>query len=62
VKKVIRKRIRRQTPGMQVAADVNATVATNVNEPGARTQVSSRQRIVQKQTRGTTRKGGDESG
>jgi hypothetical protein len=62
VKKVIRKRVRRQRPGMQVAADINAAVAANVNEPGTRTHVSSRQRIVQKQAKGNTRKGGDERG
>jgi hypothetical protein len=63
-KKVIRKRIRRDEPGLQVDADVNAVVAANVNEPGSRTKVSSRQRIVQKQASraGRDRKGGDGDG
>jgi hypothetical protein len=63
-KKVIRKRIRRDEPGLQVDADVNAVVAANVNEPGSRAKVSSRQRIVQKQASraGRDRKGGDGDG
>jgi len=50
VQKVIRRRIRRQDKGMQLAADINAVVAANVGDPGSRTNVRSRsrQRIVQR--------------
>lgn len=48
VRKVIRKRIRQQGQGSQVAADINAVVAGNVNEPGSRNVVRSRSRIVQR--------------
>jgi hypothetical protein len=52
-RKVIRKRIRHEKDGVNVAGDVNATIAANVNEPGSRTKTSSRsrQRIVQRSGR-----------
>ena len=40
---IIRKRLRRQRPGLDVQGDVNAVVAANVNERGGTTSVSSRQ-------------------
>jgi hypothetical protein len=49
VRKVIQKTIRRSGGGTDIVGIVNATVAANVNEPGrSRTQVSSKQRIVQR--------------
>jgi hypothetical protein len=46
----IRRRIRHQGKNAQVAADVDAVIATNVGEPGRVTKstVRSRQRIVQR--------------
>jgi hypothetical protein len=64
-RRVIKKRIRRNKDGTQVAADVNAVVAANVNEPGSHTSVRSRQRIVQKQgprPKDEAPEGGDEGG
>jgi hypothetical protein len=53
VRKVIRRELRHGEPGINVAGDVNAVVAANVNEPGeSHTSVSSRQRIVQRSTKG----------
>ncbi len=46
----IRKRIRHESANANVVGDVNAVIAANVNEPGARTSTSSRSkvRIVQR--------------
>jgi hypothetical protein len=65
IRRVIRKRIRRNEDGTQLAADVNAVVAANVNEPGSRSSITSRQRIVQKQDsrpKDEAPEGGDEGG
>lgn len=50
VRKVIRKRIRRNQGGIQVNADVDGVIAANVGEEGSRQRVRSRsrQRIVQR--------------
>jgi hypothetical protein len=46
----IKKRIRHQDENVQVAADIDGVVATNVGRPGqtTRSTVRSRQRIVQR--------------
>ena len=53
-KKVINKRIRRSGKGWNLAADVNAVVSSNVNEPGSKSRTSTRQRtrIVQRSGQG----------
>ncbi len=48
VRKVFRRRIRHEGKGVNVAADINAVVSANLGEPGSRTSVRSRQRIVQR--------------
>ena len=51
IRKVIQKKIDHQDEGVQVAGDVNAVVSANVNEPGSKNHVSSRQskaRVVQR--------------
>ncbi len=49
VRRLIQKRIRHASEGVNVVGDVNAAVSANVNEPGpSRTHVSSRQRVVQR--------------
>jgi hypothetical protein len=48
VRKVIRRRIRRTGEGSHISADVNAVVSANIGEPGSRSSVRSRQRIVQR--------------
>ena len=50
----IRRRIRHSKDGVNVVADINAAVAGNVNEPGRKTSVSSRQTVVQRNGRTTT--------
>jgi hypothetical protein len=50
----IRRRIRHSKDGVNVVADVNAAVAGNVNEPGGKTSVSTRQNVVQRSGRTTT--------
>ncbi len=67
VRKIIRKRIRHDKDGVQIAGDINAVVAGNVNEgPGAGSTATSRQRIVQKSRRTASakdrQKGGDQNG
>jgi len=52
LRKVIQKRLRHEGRGANVAGSVNAVVSANVNEPGgAKTHVSSHQRIVQRSGR-----------
>lgn len=50
VHKVIRKRIRESSKGVNVAGDVNAVISANVGERGRTTHTSSssKQRIVQR--------------
>ena len=50
VRKIIRRRIRSQEGGVNVAADVDAVVSVNTGEPGqtTSTRVRSRRRIVQR--------------
>lgn len=53
LQKIIQKRIRRQSTGVNAVGDVNAVVSANVNEGGSRSHLStrSRQRIVQRSGR-----------
>jgi hypothetical protein len=51
IRKVFRRRVRHEGNGVNVAADINAVVSANVNEPGSRSSVRSRQRIVQRSGR-----------
>lgn len=49
LRKVIQRRIDKNTGSVRVAGAVNAVVSANVNEPGAQhTKVSSHQRVVQR--------------
>jgi hypothetical protein len=45
-RKVIRKRVRLEEEGVQVAADLNAVIATNVRRGRTSTSAKSRQRVV----------------
>lgn len=52
INKVIQRKVRRDADRVNVAADLNATVAANVNEPrGRHTRVSSHQKVVQRNGR-----------
>ncbi len=52
INRVIQRKVRRNEDGVSVAADVNATIAANVNESkGQHTRVSSYQRVVQRNGR-----------
>ena len=52
INKVIQRKVRRDADRVNVAADLNATVAANVNEPRVRhTRVSSHQKVVQRNGR-----------
>ncbi len=65
LRKVLQRRLRHESEGVNVAGDVNAVIAANVNEPGpTHTHVSSKQRVVQRSGRGKTdgEAGGDASG
>ena len=46
-KKVIRKRIRYDKDGVQVSADINAVIASNVGRRRTTTSAKSHQRVVQ---------------
>ena len=48
INKIIRRRIRERLGDVDLAGDVNAVVAANVNEPSSTTHVSSRQTVVQR--------------
>ena len=50
LRKVIERSLRRGTEG-DVAPNVNAAVAANIGEPSRSTHVSSKQRIVQRDSR-----------
>jgi hypothetical protein len=52
VRKLIQRRIRRSSGGVQVDSDVNAVVAANVGERGAVTHASSTQRSTKSAARG----------
>ena len=52
-RRVIRKRIRYDKDGVQVTADVNAVIASNVRRRGVTTTARSRQRVVATSTRKT---------
>jgi hypothetical protein len=61
IRKVFRRRIRHNEEGLDVAADINAAVSANVNQPGSRSSVRSRQRIVQRSgTKSEQDRGGGE--
>jgi hypothetical protein len=60
IRKIIRKRIRHNKDGVQIAGDINAVVAANVEEGDSRSHVSSHQRIVQRS--GNAKKAEDEKG
>ena len=49
--KLIQRRIRKHTNGVDFVGDVNAAIAANVGESGAHTSSSTTQRIVQRSTR-----------
>ncbi len=49
--KLIQRRIRKHTNGVDLVGDVNAAIAANVGESGAHTSSSTTQRIVQRSTR-----------
>jgi hypothetical protein len=51
IKKVVQRRIRERIGGVDLAGDVNAVVAANVNESSSTTSVSSRQTVVQRSTK-----------
>jgi hypothetical protein len=60
IRKIIRKRIRHNKGGVQVAGDINAVIAANVDEGDSRSHVSNHQRIVQRS--GNAKKAEDEKG
>jgi hypothetical protein len=55
VAKRIRKQIRRTGEGIDLAADVNATVAVNASDRGTRTRVRSRQFVDSSAPSGSAR-------
>lgn len=46
VRKVVNKPFRRKSEGVSIAGGVNAVISANVDEEGARTETSSRQRVT----------------
>jgi hypothetical protein len=65
IRKVFKRRVRHESDGVSVAADINAVVSTNVNEPGSRSTVRSRQKIVQRSGKSSERRrdrGGEQDG
>ncbi len=55
VRHLIQRRIRRKTGGVDVQGDVNAVIAANVGERGSLTSVSSKQHVVQRSGRASSR-------
>jgi hypothetical protein len=56
IKKIVQRRIRERLGDVDLAGDVNAVVAANVNEPSSTTSVSSRQTVVQRSGRKRARR------
>jgi hypothetical protein len=50
IRRVVHKRLRKRSDGINLAGDLNAAIAGSVNEPGSHTYVrsTSRNRIVQR--------------
>jgi hypothetical protein len=48
IRKVIQRRLRHESGGVDLAGGVNAVISANVNEPGTVSRVSSTQRIVER--------------
>jgi hypothetical protein len=46
IKKVIQRRIRRASEGVDFVSDVNAAISANVGEPSSTTRVSSRSSVT----------------
>lgn len=57
--KIVNRRIRQEGKNVNLAADVNAVVSANVAEKNSHSKVSTRQRIVQRSSRGNTEGGSD---
>jgi hypothetical protein len=55
VRHLIRRRIRHKSGSVEVQGDVNAVVAANVGEQGGSTSVSSKQRVVHRSGRASSR-------
>ena len=60
IRKIVRKRIRHNKGGVEVAGDINAVIAASVEKGGSHSHVSSHQRIVQRS--GNAKKAEDEKG
>ncbi|MCA1824282.1 MAG: hypothetical protein ABR520_09365 [Mycobacteriales bacterium] len=61
MRKVVRKQIRRSQPGLDVAADINAVLSTNVGGAGEKS-VTSSQQSVQVHQRSSSSTGAPDTG
>ena len=52
---LIQRRIRRRVDGVDVQGDVNAVIAANLGERGSSTSVSSKQHVVHRSGRASSR-------
>ena len=63
VRKIIERRLRHRTDGVDLNADVNAVIAANVGERGSVTAASNKQRVVYRsRTQARAGGGSDEQG
>jgi hypothetical protein len=60
IRKIIERRIRHRTDGVDLDADVNAVIAANVGEPGSVTSASNRQRVVHRSRSRARAEGGSD--
>lgn len=62
IRKIIQRRIRHSGDGVEVVGDLNAAISANVNERGGSSNVSSKQRVVQHDSRTVISGQSDEGG
>ncbi len=63
VRKIIERRLRHRTDGVDLNADVNAVIAANVGERGSVTAASNKHRVVHRsRTQARAGGGSDEQG
>jgi hypothetical protein len=58
IRKIIRRRIRRNANGVDLVGDVNAAISANVGEPSSMSHVSSRSSVSAQSVRQAKRESG----
>jgi hypothetical protein len=62
IRKIIQRRLRHSSEGLDFAGDINAAISANVGESGSTTHVSSRSHVVADSTAHERGERGDKAG